>query len=72
MFCHVTLHLWGRVFKMFPDLRGLVFTGDGNKLGRFSQALRLITASKPVFKLDVNLDFNLGKTKFLAKGNIVM
>ena len=25
VFCHVTLHLWGRVFKMFPDLRGLAF-----------------------------------------------
>ena len=68
VFCHVTLHLWGRVFKMFPDLRGLAFADDGNIIGRLSQALRLIAASKPVFKLDGNLDFNLGKTMFLAKG----
>ena len=67
VFCHVTLHLWGRVFKMFPDLRGLAFADDGNIIGRLSQALRLIAASKPVFKLDGNLDFNLGKTMLLAK-----
>ena len=30
VFCHVTLHLWGCVFRMFPDLRGLVFVDDGN------------------------------------------
>jgi hypothetical protein len=29
--------------------------------------LKLITVSKPVFKLDGNLDFNLGKTMFLTK-----
>ena len=29
-FCHVTLHLWGRVFRMFPALRGLAFADDGN------------------------------------------
>ena len=28
VFCHVTLHLWGRVFKMFPALRGLAFADD--------------------------------------------
>jgi hypothetical protein len=53
---------------MFPDLRGLALADDGNIIGRLSQALRLIAASKPVFKLDGNLDFNLGKTMFLAKG----
>ena len=68
VFCHVTLHLWGRIFKRFPDLRGLSFADDGNIIGRLSQALRLIAASKPVFKLDGNLDFNVGKTMFLAKG----
>jgi hypothetical protein len=30
--------------------------------------LKLIAASKPVFKLHGNLDFNLGKAMFLAKG----
>ena len=67
VFCHVTLHLWGRVFKMFPDLRGLAFVDDGNIIGRISQDLKIISASNPVFKLDVNLDFNLGKTMFLTK-----
>jgi hypothetical protein len=71
VFCHVTLHLWGRVFKMFPDLRGLAFVDDGNIIGRLSQDLKLISASNPVFKLDVNLDFILGKTMFLAKGTTV-
>ena len=37
-------------------------------IGRLSQALKLITTSKSVFKLDVNLDFNLDKTMFLTKG----
>ena len=27
----VTLHLWGRIFKKFPDLRGLAFADDGNR-----------------------------------------
>ena len=71
VFCHVTLHLWGRVFKMFPALRGLAFADDGNIIGRLSQDLKLIAAAKPVFKLDGNLDFNLGKTMFLAKGTTV-
>ena len=53
---------------MFPALRGLAFADDGNIIGRLSQALKLIAAAKPVFKLDGNLDFNLGKTMFLAKG----
>ena len=30
--------------------------------------MKVIEESKPVFKLDGNLDFNLGKTMFLAKG----
>jgi hypothetical protein len=30
VFYHVTLHLWGRVFKIFPDLRVLSFVDDGN------------------------------------------
>ena len=36
---------------------------------RASQSFqKLITSSKSVFKLDDNLDFNLGKTMFLTKG----
>ena len=56
---------------MFPALRGLVFVDDGNIIGRLSQALRLITTVKSVFKLDDNLDFNLGKTMFLTKETTV-
>jgi hypothetical protein len=51
----VTLHLWGRIFKMFPELRGLACADDGTTIGRLSQALKLATVSKPVFKLDGNL-----------------
>ena len=53
---------------MFLDLRGVVFPDDGNIIGRMSQVLSLIASSKPVFKLDDNLDFNMGKTMFLSKG----
>ena len=67
-FCLVTLHLWGRIFKKFPDLRDLAYADDGNIIGRLSQALRLISEFKLTFKLDGNLDFNLGKTMFLAQG----
>jgi hypothetical protein len=70
-FCHVTLHLWGCVFRMFPDLRGLAFVDDGNLIGRISQDLKLISTVKSVFKLDDNLDFNLGKTMFLDKSTTV-
>jgi hypothetical protein len=66
--CLVTLHLWGRIFKLFPELRGLAYADDGTTIGRLSQALKLAAVSKPVFKLDGNLDFNMGKTEFLAKG----
>ena len=68
VYCIVTLHLWGRIFKMFPELRGLAYADDETTIGRLSQVLKLAAVSKPVFKLDGNLDFNMGKTKFLAKG----
>ncbi len=32
IFCHVRLHLWGRVFRRFPVLRGLAFVDDGNMI----------------------------------------
>ena len=68
-FVSLPLHLWGRIFKKFPDLRGLAYADDGNIIGRFSQALRFVSELKTGFKLDVNLDFNLGsKTMFLVKG----
>ncbi len=44
------------------------YADDGNIIGRLSQALKLTAVSKPVFKLDGNLDFNMGKTMILAKG----
>ena len=68
VYCLVTLHLWGRIFKMFPELHGLAYADDGTIIGRLSQALKLAAVSKPVFKSDGNLDFNMGKTEFLAKG----
>ena len=33
VFCHVTLHLWGRVFRMFPALRGLASSSADVKAG---------------------------------------
>ena len=66
VFCLVTLHLWGRIFEKFLDLRGLAYTDDGNIIGRLSQTLRLISELKSGFKLDDNLDFNPGKTMFLT------
>ena len=62
-----TLHLWGRIFKRFPVLRGLAYADDGNIIGRLSQALTLVLELKSGFKLDGNLDFNLDKTMFLTK-----
>ncbi len=53
---------------MFPELRGLAYADDTTTIGRLSQALKLAAVSKPVFKSDGNLDFNVGKTEFLAKG----
>jgi hypothetical protein len=67
VYCLVTLHIWGRIFKMFPALRGLAYADDATTIGRLSQALKLAAVSKPVFKSDGNLDFNMGKTEFLAK-----
>jgi hypothetical protein len=48
---------------MFPELRRLAHTDDGNIIGRLSQALKLTAVIKPVFKLDGNLDFNVGKLR---------
>jgi len=53
---------------MFPDLRGLAYADDATIIGRLSQALKLAAVSKPMFKSDGNLDFNMDKTEFLAKG----
>ena len=68
VYCLVTIHIWGRIFKMFPELRGLAYADDGTTIGRLSQVLKVAAVSKPVFKLDGNLEFNMGKTEFLAKG----
>jgi hypothetical protein len=67
VYCLVTLHLWGRIFKLFPELRGLTYAYDGTTIGRLSQALKIAAVSKPVFKLDDNLDFNMDKTEFLER-----
>ena len=68
VFCLVTLHLWGRIFGKFPDTKGLAYADDGNIIATLSKALKLIAVLKSVFKKDGNLDFNIGKTKILAKG----
>jgi hypothetical protein len=43
---------------------------DETTVGRLSLALKFLAAAQPLFKEDGNLDFNMGKTKFLAKGSI--
>jgi hypothetical protein len=53
---------------MFAELRGLDYADDATTIGRLSQVLKLAAVSKPVFKADGNLDFNMGKTMILAKG----
>jgi hypothetical protein len=53
---------------LFPELRGLGYVDDGTTIGRLSQALKLAAVRKPIFKLDRNLDFKMGKTEFLATG----
>jgi hypothetical protein len=68
VYCLVTLHIWGRIFKMFPELRGLAYADDATIIGRLSQVLKMTVVRKSVFKSDGNLDFNMGKTEFLAKG----
>jgi hypothetical protein len=55
---------------MFPDLRGLAYADDETTVGRLSLALKFLGAAQPLFKDDGNLDFNMGKTKFLAKRSI--
>ena len=70
IFCIVTLHLWGILFRKYPDLRGLAYADDGKAVGRLSIALQLLGEGQTLFKEDGNLDFNMGKTKFLAKGPI--
>ena len=70
IFCIVTLHLWGILFRKYPELRGLAYADDGNAVGRLSLALQFLGEGQPLFKEDGNLDFNMVKTKFLAKGPI--
>jgi hypothetical protein len=70
IFCIVTLHLWGILFRKYPELRGLAYADDGNAVGRLSLALQFLCEGQTLFKEDGNLDFNMGKTKFLAKGPI--
>ncbi len=64
----VTLHFGDRIFQMFPELRDLVYVDDETTIGRFSQVLKIPSVNKPLFNLDDNLDFNMGKTEFLGKG----
>jgi hypothetical protein len=70
IFCIVTLHHWGILFRKFPELRGLAYADDQTTVGRLSLAMKLLDTGQPNFKEDGNLDFNMGKTKLLAKGPI--
>ena len=71
VFCKSTLPLWGRIFAKHPEAKGLAYADDGNMITRLSVALKIMATLKPVFKEDGNLDFNMGKTKVLAKGPTV-
>ena len=71
VFCLVTLHLWGRIFGKFPDIKGLAYADDVNIIVKLSTVFKVISILVPVFKKDVNytnLDFNISKTKVLTKG----
>ena len=68
IFCLVTLHLWGRIFGKFPEIKGLAYADDGNIIAKLSTALKLISMLAPVFKKDANLVFYISKTKVLTKG----
>jgi hypothetical protein len=54
IFCLVTLHLWGRIFGKFPEIKGLAYADDGNVIAKLSTALKLISMLAPVFKKDAN------------------
>jgi hypothetical protein len=68
VFCLVTLHLWGRIFGKFPEIKDLAYTDDDNIIAKLLTSLKLISMLALVFKKDVNLVFNISKTKVLAKG----
>jgi hypothetical protein len=68
IFCLVTLHLWGRIFGKFPEIKGLTYSDDGNIIVKLSTSLKLISILVTVFKKDENLVFNINKTKVLVKG----
>jgi hypothetical protein len=48
----------------------VTYADDDNIIGRFSQALKFTAECNPVFKSDGNLDFNMGKTMVLVKGEV--
>ncbi len=66
VFCLVTLHLWGRIFGKFPDIKGLAYADDVNIIVKLSTVLKLISILVSVFKKDANLVFNIRKTKVLV------
>jgi hypothetical protein len=54
-----TLHLWGRIFGKFPQIKGLSYSDDGNIIVKRSTVLKIISMLEPVFKKDSNLVFNI-------------
>ncbi len=67
-FSLVTLHLWGRIFGKFPEIKGLAYADEGKIIAKLSISLELISMLAPVLKKDANLGFNISKIKVLAKG----
>ena len=68
VFCLVTLHLWGRIFGKFPEIKGLAYADNGSITAKLSTGLKIMSMLTLVFKEDGNLNFNIGKTKVLPKG----
>jgi hypothetical protein len=67
VFSIVTLNLWVRIFKMFPEVRVLYYGDDETTIGRLSQVLNLVVVRNQTFKTEGNLDFNMVKTMILTK-----
>ncbi len=64
---HFTSSVRDRIFKNFSELRDLTYADDDKIICLLSQALKFTVVWKPVFKLDGNLDFNMGKIIILTK-----
>ena len=55
-------HLWGRVLAKFQEPRTIPFSDDEYIPVKLSVSFQVLTELKSVFKDDVDLELNLGKT----------